>query len=140
MAVQNLLNAGEDINNTDVMGKSALVYAHSLEMTRLLISRGAYVDAQDHEGLTPLMYAAASMTSEQVRVLLEAGANVNTADSEGMTALMYAVDNEDASPVRYLLAHGANVHLKCSDGQTALDRAQRHPVNPESIRLLEAAQ
>ena len=52
----------------------------SLEMVNLLLSAGANVNHESHNGVTALMVAVAASSAEIVRALLHAGADVNTVD------------------------------------------------------------
>lgn len=63
------------------------------ETVKLLLSRGAVVNAQDAEGFTPLMYAAATFdrgNTEIIGALLTAGADVQLRTPAGDTALSLA--------------------------------------------------
>ena len=68
----------------DNRGITALMYAAevgSLDAMRLLIDRGADVNAQNAFGSTALMWSASDPA--KVRLLLDHGAQVNTAASAG---------------------------------------------------------
>jgi ankyrin repeat protein len=60
------------------------------EVIRLLLSRGAKVDACGGMGVTPLMLAAQDNHIEAVKLLLAHGANVNAKDERGFTVLSFA--------------------------------------------------
>ncbi len=70
------------------------VVAHQTEAVRVLIAGGADVNAVDHFGYTPLMYAATIDygDSSTVTELLKAGADPNLKDKKGETALAHARD------------------------------------------------
>jgi ankyrin repeat protein len=60
---------------------------------RLLIEKGANVDARNKQGETPLMSAAQCYNYNRetvVRILLNAGANMDIKDNYGNTALSHA--------------------------------------------------
>ena len=62
---------------------------------RVLISEGAYVNAKDNTGRTPLMHAALNSNSPEIfTLLIEAGADVNAKDIMGWTPLMWAHNPE----------------------------------------------
>jgi hypothetical protein len=64
----------------------------SPELIRALIDAGANVNAQDIQGMSPLMLAVASENQDLavVKVLLQSGANVNARSGRGETALDWA--------------------------------------------------
>ena len=70
-----------------------------------LIDAGADVNAADEDGQTALMAAAEKGHVSKVRLLLDKGANVNARDKSGKTALQYARpprnDNDDDFPQCY---------------------------------------
>ena len=77
----------------DVIGATALHLAAvqgRLDVVRLLLDRGARVDALDTNGRTPLMWAAAAGRADAVKELLARGADPRLADSEGMSAQGWA--------------------------------------------------
>ncbi len=64
--------------------------AARFEMTKLLLEKGANVNARDDDGLTALHLASGDGCLRIARLLLEKGANANARDNEGNTALYYA--------------------------------------------------
>jgi ankyrin repeat protein len=77
-SVKAMLDAGLDVNTKTRYGATALSYAcdrGNVELVKLLIERGANVNAQDSfYGATPLTWAADKGHAEIVRLLLEKGA------------------------------------------------------------------
>ena len=64
-------------------GRTPLHWAasyNSLDVARLLIDRGAEVDARDEDGRTPLHYAARPSCLDVARLLIEHGANTDGID------------------------------------------------------------
>lgn len=59
-------------------------------MAKLLIKKGADVNARDQNGLTPLMHTAENNLFELAKLLLENDADVNLKDMYGNTALFIA--------------------------------------------------
>ena len=118
-----LLKNGEDVNQQNLYGKTALMAAaqsDNLDTVQLLIKNGANVNAASYPpdqiqgndpivkdrgwggcgnyritngGRTSLMYAAANASLPAIKALLEAGADKSKKDSEGKTALDYSMGN-----------------------------------------------
>ena len=66
----------------------------TLDVLQLLIERGYDINAQDKDGLTPLMMAIQYNHEDQVRYLLDQKADTTLEDKEGYTALAYAEEQE----------------------------------------------
>lgn len=97
-----LLENGADPNlrSTDVFRDPPLMYAlndkESLEMVRLLVDKGADVNAWNGTGKSnALMKAITLGESEIVRVLLEAGADVSAKNGKGANAVLRARASRD---------------------------------------------
>ena len=112
-------NAGKSPFGSEL---SMAVSSQDLEVLRLLLSRGAKVDAQDYSGETALMKASVRRWELGVQALLGAGANPNLRGKvnikAGMTALMCAV--RDPKITELLLARGAEPNIVNEEGATAL--------------------
>jgi len=97
----------------------------------LLEKNGSVIEAENSEGLTPLLLAAtswsATMASDQLEILdllLEKKANVNVKmQVTKKTPLHIAVSYGLMHAVERLLEHGANPRLTTKDGKVALDIA-----------------
>jgi uncharacterized protein len=101
---------------------------------KLLLDKGANIEARDWNGQTPLIRAAAYGQHGIMRVLLERGADIEAIDNDGQTALIAAacggcssIDEGDTlDSVRVLLKKHANVEAKDKGGYTALMVAARY--------------
>lgn len=89
-------------------GSTPLMYAAvygDLDSMRMLIERGADVNAANQAGATALMWAADD--AEKTRLLLEHGADPNGASATGRTAIRIALGYQRSAVVKLLLDHGA---------------------------------
>jgi ankyrin repeat protein len=94
----------------------------SLDAMKMLIDRGADVNARNTYGSTALMWSVTDL--KKVRLLLDHGADVNVAARSGRTALIIAsFANPSAEVVRMLLAKGANVAVMDQRKVTPLNAA-----------------
>jgi len=75
---------------TPLMVANTYVVPYSGSLHKILIKYGADVNAVDHNGLTPLMYAARNGQENVRQMLIEAGADVEMKDRKGWTADDYA--------------------------------------------------
>jgi uncharacterized protein len=128
---------------------------------RVLIDRGADVDARAKTEKTALMFAASRLGGfrgtpnrgseaqalEAVALCLDRGADVNAADDGGQTALHAAVATAEDGLVRLLVTRGADLQLKDSRGRTPLDvakgvggggRGVRGAINASRVALIES--
>lgn len=150
-----LLEAGAEIDAKNKKGATALMYAAGFnsinavehltgvkmviekkrdgEMVAKLVKSDiiADVDARDNEGMTPLMYAAASLndTTEIIMRLVRMGADVNAQTISGQTALMIAAQKSKHRNVISKLIDYSGCErfiIKDSIGKTAIDYANEN--------------
>ena len=94
---------GADVNEKGgIDGQTPLHFAHTAEMTKVLLQCGADPNATDESERTPLYYAE---SAEQTKALLTAGADATWSDNQGYTALHQARGGEQT---RALLEAGAD--------------------------------
>src|SRR5262249_15590541 len=141
-----LIDAGAKVNavekvedQTPLMWAAAAAHRNAPEMVKVLIAKGANVNARakfndwpgqitsvpraqyhPYGGLTPLLYAARSGCYACVEALVSAGADVNLPNNEGMTPMMIALDNSQNGIAKFLLDHGASPNLWDIYGRTVL--------------------
>ena len=109
----------------EYLSATALMYAATVEVAKLLLDHGAQVDFQaSRGGRTALMWASAQGRCEVFELLLERGAQVDLQDSDGRTAFMYEVANNKANTVRLLTQYLAPIDIKTKQGETVLDLAR----------------
>ena len=99
--IETLTAHGAYVDIGDICEKTILHYACEkcidCSTISMLLQAGAYVNAADDDGRTPLMMAAGSkgkFAAEIVNILLKSGANVNAVDCHNQTALDLAADDE----------------------------------------------
>ena len=88
-----LVEAGADVNETDVLGCSAIFLSSeqgNVQVVTELIAANANVNQANNDGATPLHMACQEGHTEIVAKLLAANANVNQANNHGDTALIVA--------------------------------------------------
>ena len=120
--VERLLDAGADLNisGPETPLSIASEQGWDLETAKLLLRRGADVNAQNANGKTPLICAARL-----------------TEYNEDLTVY----DHDPSAYVTLLLQAGADAKARDKDGNTALDYAKKNPklVGTAAYRMLERA-
>lgn len=102
------------------------------DRTRVLLDRGANLEAKDNHGKTALHYAALLSKLEQLECLLNRGANLEAKDNDGNTPLLYIITTRpNQEVVEVLLQKGANLEAMNHKGETALSLARKY--NHEAI-------
>lgn len=149
--VRLLINKGADINSADINGITALHIAAitgQYRLAQLLLEKGAEVDAKDkagdHQGNTPLTWAACLHHVDIIELLIEKGADINHFDNARWTPLHWAVYNaletqEDKSvdSITSLLNFQASPNLQNEKGKTPLHLAAEHGHAKIASLLLE---
>jgi hypothetical protein len=106
-----------------------------VEAVQELITRGTDINVRDSEGMTGLMFAAASDRVEVVKLLLAHGVDVNGANRHGWTPLIKASSLGRTEVVRLLVDAGANVNAHAALNWTALIAAS-HDGHAEVVKIL----
>ena len=120
--------AGVPVNSTNCFRMTPLHYSMSFGITTptLLLNCGAYVDAQDSAGKTPLMSACSYNNSEVVRFLLDRGASTRVFDSSGDTCMHHAARGKCLLVLRILLR-------QTSQDPTPPTSLTRHPSTSHAL-------
>jgi ankyrin repeat protein len=131
--VKRFLDAGMDVNLLDKRDEElstvlmVAAMAGQTETAKILIARGAAVNARTKKGRTALTWASWRGMTDTVKALLASGAEVNSRDKWGGTPLNFAVDKGRIETVMVLLDAGANPNFHhVESGQTALIDAVVH--------------
>ena len=120
---------GVDMNNSalsDARGTTPLLSAVTMRRTNMveyLISHGAYVDATNTYGRTPLHQASYLGDEHLARMLISSGADINAVSRSG-TPLHTAVYSRGTHIVEYLVKAGADTTITDMRGCTPADLAR----------------
>jgi ankyrin repeat protein len=128
-----------NVDTRDERGATPLMHAAAfgnLPTMRLLIEKGADVNARNNANATALIWCARD--PEKARLLIAKGADVNAQSRQGRTALMVAALRPGNSKIiALLLDKGADPKPETRTGMTALHSAATAG-DPASIQLLLA--
>jgi ankyrin repeat protein len=118
--VQVCIDAGAEVDYANYDGETALMYAKSLKMVKLLIKNGASIDTVDTSDLSGrtvihhFIYNHGDAMLDSVKYLVSKGAAVNTIDNNQNTEIMTAAYRPAPKTVEYLIELG--VELNYYDG------------------------
>lgn len=132
-----LARAPASVNQADRRGFTALhgvAGEEHMAMARLLIARGANVNAANDQGTTPLHLAA---YPQMAKLLVEAGAAIEARDHGGNTPLHAATEHPEMQDVMaQLLRMKADANARNQAGKTPLDMAMARD-EPGKVALLK---
>ncbi len=134
-----LITAGADVNAVTSFDATALMWcANNLEKVRILLDRGANVNAHAKSDQTPLSIAAAHDGNiEIVRLLVQKGADVRAKVGGAADALIVSALANDTATSKFLLEQGADLKTKDRAGFTALMNAATNG-NADLVKLMLA--
>ena len=116
-------------SEVDAFGRTRLHAAAGqgrVDAVKLLLSRGAQIDARDRWGWTPLSAAVENGRMETEALLISGGADVNARNSDGWSPLNLAALMGKLEMVKVLLDHGADVSAANRWGDMPLHSAMRN--------------
>ena len=96
----------------ELIEAAVMIKKNNVEKLKLLIEKGANVNAADEDGKTALMYAALCDAKETAELLIEKGADVNAVNDNGETALMMATKKNNKEIADLLIKTGAKQNGK----------------------------
>lgn len=121
--VQLLLQAGIKATDADPVRHVTALHNAAAQghvgLVKLLMERGADVNAADWQGITPLIAASFYGRVEAMRMLLAQGAAADVRPAGGPTALVAATYSGNVKAVDLLLQSGANPAQADAFGNTA---------------------
>ena len=134
--VQLLLSRGADVNLAGNQGRTPMMgaarNAKTLDILKILIKKGANIQAVDDHGVSVFDNAVIGVVSRQtsmesLKFLVNQGLNVNKSTlkgkTTGYTALMMAARSNHIELAKYLISKGANVNANAEQGDTPLSIA-----------------
>lgn len=106
-----------------------------LQVAKLLLEKGADINAVDNEGMSPFQMATgpdlSQATVDIISMLIAHGANVNSQNNYGSTALHEVEDSVEWADL--LLDHGVTIDARDGKGRTALFSAFQGTVGREIL-------
>ena len=105
----------------------------------LFLKAGMKINATDHYGKTPLIWASSFGHLPCVGLLLANQAQTEIKDSGGYTALHWAAANGHDAVIRLLLEHGAEINSISKTGRTPLIQAAARGQCGALMVLMDAA-
>lgn len=126
--VEALIDRGADQERKTEFGSPALHWVpywtpKSMDIVKLLIKKGADVNASDVSGGTALCQSIMYGSIEMVQFLVDNGARLDVGGEA--EALYYAVQNGRCENVKFLLQHGVSPNHADREGYTALMYASK---------------
>ena len=144
ISLESMLNPAAEIDLGETIrgDVTALHLAAATDLypaVKILIERGAPVNAKTTAGFTPLHWAASRDATATAAFLLEHGAAVNAKAMGDITPLHWAASKGAAGAVKLLIAAGADISATTKMGYTPLHLAVKlNPYSQAAVLLAEA--
>ncbi|KAK2923678.1 Ankyrin repeat [Fusarium oxysporum f. sp. vasinfectum] len=139
--VEFLLNVGADPNTCGVQDIHILLLAiekGNEKVTKLLLEKGASINAKNTAAETPLHIAAQKKGSvATMEALLSYGAEIDARDSCGRTPLTWAANQASIEEIEFLIGQGADATAQDIQDETCIHKAMRRKnATLEIVRFL----
>jgi len=135
-----LIRRGADVNAShwNILSPFAVTYRNwKLQTAKLMLAKGARLDATDIMGRIPLFGAISASKSDIVDLLLSLGANASHEDRRGCAGLHYAARIRDSDLVEKFLKLGADVNKVDCNGWSPLHWAMASSMkSAKAIKIL----
>ncbi|KAK7929418.1 hypothetical protein WMY93_005813 [Mugilogobius chulae] len=129
------------VNRTTENGKSGFTPLHiaahygNVNVSTLLLNRGAAVDFTARNGITPLHVASKRGNTNMVALLLDRGAQIDAKTRDGLTPLHCAARSGHDPAVEILLERGAPILARTKNGLSPLHMSAQGD-HVECVKLL----
>uniref|UniRef100_A0A1A8M770 Ankyrin 2, neuronal n=1 Tax=Nothobranchius pienaari TaxID=704102 RepID=A0A1A8M770_9TELE len=129
------------VNRTTENGKSGFTPLHiaahygNVNVSTLLLNRGAAVDFTARNGITPLHVASKRGNTNMVALLLDRGAQIDAKTRDGLTPLHCAARSGHDASVELLLEKGAPILARTKNGLSPLHMSAQGD-HVECVKLL----
>ncbi|KAF8947555.1 26S proteasome non-ATPase regulatory subunit 10 [Haplosporangium gracile] len=131
--VEYLIQQGAPVNELD-----EVTSVGNVEITTLLLSKGANVNAKTETGTTPLHYASSKNHLDVARILLDKGADPKLDDDNKQTPLHRAAVRGYTPLTKLLIEKGSRINTPDSVRNTPLHLACQDEHGETALALLEA--
>ncbi|MCE2993130.1 MAG: ankyrin repeat domain-containing protein [Alphaproteobacteria bacterium] len=139
-SLQLLLNIGASVTDF-IDGKRMLsqaVKSGSEASIKLLLEKGADINAQDTDGKFAIHHASETYNLQIIDMLVAANANINQLDATGCSALYYALFNGNKLAAEKLVSFGAKIDISQQHNLELLHHAAKHGYKDVVKYMLES--